>query len=204
MNDKMLSERLVAYRKEKGLTQKELAETVNYSDKVISKWERGESTPNIDALKILSNFYNVTIDEMVSNNFETDMTKSKIKMLDVHMVKGPSLFLKLSVLIPVVLVIISFNFSIELTLIALIILLLYLLLYGYLITKVVFESQYKGNNIKIINRSLHIGLYINDKLVDANTSLFTLGLKLSGKIGDETVKVSISANLFVKCTIFIE
>lgn len=204
MDDNLLSKKLVAYRKDKGLTQKELAEMVNYSDKVISKWERGESTPSIDALKVLSSIYKVTIDEMVSNNFEAEKTKAETKILEVQIVKGPSLFSKLSVLIPVVGVIISFFISIELTLISLIVLVLYLLLYGYLMTKVVFESQYNGNTIKIINRPLHIGLYINEKLVDASTALFTLGLKLSGKIGDETVKVSISANFFVKCTMFVE
>lgn len=39
--------RLSAVRKEKGITQQQLAESINYSDKAVSKWERGESVPDI-------------------------------------------------------------------------------------------------------------------------------------------------------------
>ena len=49
-------------RKEKHWTQAELAEKLNYSDKAISKWERGESTPDADCLLELSKIFNVTID----------------------------------------------------------------------------------------------------------------------------------------------
>ena len=42
---------LSRYRKEAKLTQAELAEKLNYSDKAVSKWERGESVPDIYALK---------------------------------------------------------------------------------------------------------------------------------------------------------
>ena len=204
MDNNMLSDKLISYRKSKGLTQKELAETVNYSDKVISKWERGESIPNIDALKVLSNFYNVTLDEMVSNNIEEVKTKIETKILEVKIIKGPSLFLKLSILIPAIAVIGSIFLSLEIWIITMIVLILYLIVYAFLISKVTFEAKYKGNIIKVVNSPRHLGLYINDSLVDVNTALLSFSSKLSGSIDDKKVKASISFNFFVNCTMFVE
>ncbi len=53
------------------MTQMELAEKLNYSDKTISKWERGESSPDISVLVELSELYGVTLDYLVkSENIE--------------------------------------------------------------------------------------------------------------------------------------
>ena len=53
----------IAYlRKESKWTQAELAERLNYSDKAISKWERGESAPDYDCLLELSKIFNVQVD----------------------------------------------------------------------------------------------------------------------------------------------
>ena len=57
---------LVQYRKDAGLTQAELAEKLNYSDKAVSKWERGESVPDLYVLKQIADFYGVTIDLLIS------------------------------------------------------------------------------------------------------------------------------------------
>lgn len=59
----ILSENLAYYRKLMGLTQIQLAEELNYSDKSISKWERGEGTPDVLVLKNLANFYGITVDD---------------------------------------------------------------------------------------------------------------------------------------------
>ena len=48
------------------MTQMELAEKLNYSDKTISKWERGESTPDISVLVDMANLFGVTLDYFVS------------------------------------------------------------------------------------------------------------------------------------------
>ena len=58
----IIGENLAALRKEKGLTQLELADYFNYSDKAISKWERGESTPDVDALYELAQLFGVSVD----------------------------------------------------------------------------------------------------------------------------------------------
>ena len=46
----IIGKRLSELRKSNGLTQSELAERLNYSDKAVSKWEQGESMPGIEVL----------------------------------------------------------------------------------------------------------------------------------------------------------
>ncbi len=60
---------LIALRKDRGLTQIELGEQVNYSDKTISKWENGDSCPNIEAAYRLAVFYGVTVDDLLREDF---------------------------------------------------------------------------------------------------------------------------------------
>lgn len=59
-------EKLQELRKQKGLTQEELAESLYVSRTAISKWESGRGYPNIDSLKAIAKFYCVTIDELLS------------------------------------------------------------------------------------------------------------------------------------------
>ena len=53
-------------RKAKQLTQKQLAEHLNITDKAVSKWETGKSYPDIEVLEKLSNLFNVTINDILS------------------------------------------------------------------------------------------------------------------------------------------
>lgn len=62
---KIVAERLTAYRKRANLTQAELAEKLNYSDKSVSKWERGDGLPDLLVLCRLSEIYEVPIDEFL-------------------------------------------------------------------------------------------------------------------------------------------
>ena len=52
-------------RREAGLTQLELAEKLNYSDKAVSKWERGESIPDVGTLKGIADLFSVTVDYLL-------------------------------------------------------------------------------------------------------------------------------------------
>ena len=61
--EQIVAENLIYYRKAAGLTQLEIAEKFNYSDKSISKWERAEGTPDIFVLKSLADFYGIKIDD---------------------------------------------------------------------------------------------------------------------------------------------
>ena len=56
---------IASYRKSRGLTQAKLAEQVNYTDKAVSKWERGESVPDVMTLVALARQFGVTVDELV-------------------------------------------------------------------------------------------------------------------------------------------
>ena len=49
-------------RRKAGMTQLELAELLNYSDKAVSKWERGESIPDVPTLKMMADHFQVSVD----------------------------------------------------------------------------------------------------------------------------------------------
>ena len=61
-----LHEKLQTLRKQKGLTQEELAAELFVSRTAISKWESGRGYPSIDSLKAISGFFSITIDELLS------------------------------------------------------------------------------------------------------------------------------------------
>lgn len=69
MNDEKLKLQIGAnialYRKRAGLTQAGLAAKLNYSDKAISKWERGESIPDVLVLKTIADLFGVTLDYLL-------------------------------------------------------------------------------------------------------------------------------------------
>ncbi len=60
------NEKLCELRKSKGLTQEELAEELYVSRTAVSKWESGRGYPSIDSLKEISNYFSVTIDDLLS------------------------------------------------------------------------------------------------------------------------------------------
>ena len=69
MNDEILKKQIGAniasYRKRMGLTQARLAEKLNYSDKAVSKWERGESVPDVLILYQLAELFQITVNDLV-------------------------------------------------------------------------------------------------------------------------------------------
>ena len=76
-----LAQNILSLRKHAKLTQAELADKLNYSDKSVSKWERGEAIPDIATLKKLSVFFHVTIDDLISK--PTTLKNAK-KMFNEH------------------------------------------------------------------------------------------------------------------------
>jgi transcriptional regulator with XRE-family HTH domain len=71
MNDEKLKIQIGAnialYRKNAGLTQAGLAAKLNYSDKAVSKWERGESVPDVITLMILAELFEITVNDLLSD-----------------------------------------------------------------------------------------------------------------------------------------
>ena len=72
MNDeilrKQLGKNLASFRKRCGMTQAALAERINFSDKAVSKWERGESVPDVPTLMALAELFDVTLDDLVRDH----------------------------------------------------------------------------------------------------------------------------------------
>lgn len=58
---------IAMYRKRAGLTQAGLAEKLNYSDKAVSKWERGESVPDVMTLMLLANQFDITVNDLLQD-----------------------------------------------------------------------------------------------------------------------------------------
>lgn len=69
MNDETLRQQIGAniasYRKREGWTQAKLAEKLNYSDKAVSKWERGESVPDVLILANLAELFGITVNDLL-------------------------------------------------------------------------------------------------------------------------------------------
>ena len=61
-------EKIQELRKQKGLTQEELAQSLFVSRTAISKWESGRGYPNIDSLKAIAKFFGVTVDDLLSGD----------------------------------------------------------------------------------------------------------------------------------------
>lgn len=71
----IIGENLANLRKEKGLTQLELADYFNYSDKAISKWEKGDTLPDVETLYKLCDFYGVTLDYLTHEGNRKDKSQ---------------------------------------------------------------------------------------------------------------------------------
>lgn len=81
MNDlkEVIAKNLVRLRQATGLTQLQLAEKLNYSDKAVSKWERGESIPDLRVLIQLAQIYHITLDDIVTEQPER-VVKPKLNL----------------------------------------------------------------------------------------------------------------------------
>ena len=62
------NEKLQELRKQKGMTQEELAEKLYVSRTAVSKWESGRGYPNLESLKAISQFFHVSLDDLLSSN----------------------------------------------------------------------------------------------------------------------------------------
>ncbi len=64
----IIAKNICEYRKKCNLTQNELANLLNFSDKSVSKWERGESIPDINVLMQMCNIFGITINDLTSEH----------------------------------------------------------------------------------------------------------------------------------------
>lgn len=75
----IIADNLINLRKANKLTQLELAQKLNYSDKAISKWERGDSMPDIFLFKELAEMYGVSVDYLMTEHSDEETLKYKKK-----------------------------------------------------------------------------------------------------------------------------
>lgn len=71
------SENLMRLRKAKGLSQEEFANEINVSRQTVSKWELGTSTPEMDKLMQMANFFNISVDDLVNGEDVTSKVSNK-------------------------------------------------------------------------------------------------------------------------------
>ncbi len=75
----IVAQNLAELRQKKGMTQLELAEKLNYSDKAVSKWERAESMPDISVLVEIADIFEVPLDYLVREEHERPKPKKEKK-----------------------------------------------------------------------------------------------------------------------------
>lgn len=73
----IIAKNISTLRSDEGITQLELAERLNYSDKAVSKWERGESIPDVTVLMEIANMFGVTLDYLVQREHPKENKKLK-------------------------------------------------------------------------------------------------------------------------------
>ncbi len=78
------NEKLQELRKQKGLTQEELAQQLFVSRTAVSKWESGRGYPNIDSLKQIAKFFSITIDELLSTEQVLTIAEEDNKQKEKH------------------------------------------------------------------------------------------------------------------------
>ena len=73
-----IANNISSLRTEEGMTQLKLAEVLNYSDKAVSKWERGESLPDVTVLKAIADYFGVTVDYLLTDEHKDEPTSRSI------------------------------------------------------------------------------------------------------------------------------
>jgi transcriptional regulator with XRE-family HTH domain len=79
MNQQKMGEFLKHLRKERGLTQEQLAERFYVSSRTVSRWETGSNTPDLDILIELADFYDVDIREIIDGERKSENMNEELK-----------------------------------------------------------------------------------------------------------------------------
>lgn len=100
MSIKSMGEIISENRKEKGMTQSELANKMNVTDKAVSKWERNISCPDINSINKLANILGISVEELISSKIGKANTYNNI--FDIILL-GVALAMGISVLVTLIL-----------------------------------------------------------------------------------------------------
>lgn len=99
MSIKSMGEIISENRKEKGMTQSELANKMNVTDKAVSKWERNISCPDINSINKLANILGISVEELISSKIGKANTYN---IFDIILL-GVALAMGISVLVTLIL-----------------------------------------------------------------------------------------------------
>lgn len=109
------NEKLVMLRKQHNLSQEQVAEKLGVARQTISKWELGETTPEMDKLIIMSELYNITLDELIKEENEgkvvndpNNTNSQKLAGMTIKILKGIGIFILIVAILYVFLMIIGF------------------------------------------------------------------------------------------------
>ena len=72
-----IEDKLLKLRKEKGLSQEEVADRLNVSRQTISKWETGQSTPDFDKILPICELYEISSDELLTGKKKEELAKEE-------------------------------------------------------------------------------------------------------------------------------
>ena len=95
----IISKNITALRQSHKMTQIELAEKLNYSDKAVSKWERGESIPDVTVLKTIADLFGVSLDYLLEEDHEHTPVETQSQQSPTHHVRNRAVVTLLSLLI---------------------------------------------------------------------------------------------------------
>ena len=95
---KSIGETIANLRKQKGMTQSELAEKMNVTDKAVSKWERDLSCPDINTISKLADVLDVSVEELLKTK-KQDYSNNKIKDLINLILKAVAIAMRIGVVV---------------------------------------------------------------------------------------------------------
>ena len=94
------NEKLVMLRKQQNLSQEQVSEKLGVARQTISKWELGETTPEMDKLIIISKLYDITLDELMKEDNEgknvndpNNINSQKLAGMTIKFLKGIGIFI---------------------------------------------------------------------------------------------------------------
>lgn len=109
------NEKLIMLRKQHNLSQEQVAEKLGVARQTISKWELGETTPEMDKLIMISELYNITLDELMKEENEgkvvndpNNTNSQKLAGMTIKILKGIGIFILIVAILYVFLMIIGF------------------------------------------------------------------------------------------------
>ena len=91
-----LKDKLQLLRKQNGYSQEQLADKLGIARQTLSKWENGQAVPELGNLISLSNLYGITIDRIVKEDDECNISLCKNASMDINKIMGQSFFLWVS------------------------------------------------------------------------------------------------------------